>query len=127
MEKISRLLLLSATLFLSTFFVGCKPQEEPIALEDISLSPRKKVVEKALPVEKPVEIEQQQIPEIQSEERNKNKRLVIVKVTAKGLLVTNAIVTLSKVNYGKELFVEKKTDKTGTAKFFIKKNISRFT
>ncbi len=31
MKKISRLLLLSTTLFLSTFFVGCKPQEEQLS------------------------------------------------------------------------------------------------
>ena len=53
MKKISRLLLLSVTLFLSTFFVGCKPQEDPIALEDITLETPKKVVEKTLPAEKP--------------------------------------------------------------------------
>ena len=126
MKKISTLLLLSASFFLSTFFVGCKPQEEPIALEDITLSPHKKVVEKTSPPEKPVQIEHQQIPEIQSEEKNKNKRLVVVKVTAENVPIANATVTLSKISYGAEIFVEKKTDETGTAKFFIKKNISGF-
>jgi len=127
MKKISHLLLLSATLFLSTFFVGCKPQEEPIALEDITLSPSKKVVEKINP--KPTEenvVEQLQIPEIQSEERNKNKRLVVVNVTVDGGPAIGATVTLSKSTHGEDLFFEKKTDKTGVARFFINKSIKEF-
>ena len=67
MKKISTLLLLSATLFLSTFFVGCKPQEEPIALEDIKIKSTKKVVKKTPSVEKPVQIKQQQSSENQFE------------------------------------------------------------
>ena len=110
MKKISTLLLLSITLFLSTFFVGCKPQEEPIALEDISLSPREKVVEKInpKPAEKNVVEEQQQIPEIQSEEKNRNKRLVVVNVTVDGGPAIGSTVTLSKSTHGKDLFFEKK-------------------
>ena len=127
MKKISRLLLLSATLFLSTFFVGCKPQEEPLALEDISLSPREKVVEKINP--KPAKknvVEQQQSPEIQSEEKNKNKRLVVVNVTVNGGPAICATVSLSKSTHGEDLFFEKKTDKTGIARFFINKSIKEF-
>ena len=67
MEKTSHLLLLSITLFLSTFFVGCKPQEEPIALEDINLESTKKIAEKTSSVEEAVQIEQQQSAENQFE------------------------------------------------------------
>ena len=67
MKKTSHLLLLSATLFLSTFFVGCKPQGEPIALEDIKIESTKKVVKKTPSVEKPVQIKQQQSSENQFE------------------------------------------------------------
>jgi len=126
MKKISTLLLLSTTLFLSTFFVGCKPQEEPIALEDITLSPRKKVVEKTSPVEKSVQIEEQQSPEIQPEEKNKNKRLVVVNVTVDGGPAIGATVTLSKSTHGEDLFFEKKTEKTGCARFHINKSIKGF-
>ena len=128
MSKISTLLLLSVTLFLSTFFVGCKPQGEPIALEDISLSPRKKVVEKTSPIEKPVQIEQQEIPEIQSEENNKNKRLVVVSVTVDGGPAIGATVNLSSssVNRSGDLFIEQRTDGNGIAKIYIPKHISGF-
>ena len=130
MKKISRLLLLSATLFLSTFFVGCKPQEEPIALEDITLSPRKKVVEKInpKPAEENVVEEQLQIPEIQPEENNKNKRLVVVNVTVDGGPTIGATVNLSSssMNRNEALFIEKKTDESGIAEIYIPKNVSGF-
>ncbi|RLD11190.1 MAG: hypothetical protein DRI44_04245, partial [Chlamydiae bacterium] len=126
MKKISTLLLLSTALFLSAFFVGCKPQEEPIAFEDILTNFSNNVVKETKPIEKPVKIEQHQIPEIQPEERNKNKRMVIVKVTAEGKPAVEATVTLSKLSYGKELFFEKKSNDNGTAEFHIEKNISGF-
>jgi len=128
MRKISALLLLSTALFLSTFFVGCKPQEEPIALEDIGIKPHKKVVEKVKPIEKPVKIEQQQIPEIQPEEKNKNKRLVIVNVTMEGSPAIGATVNLSSssVNRSGDLFIEKRTDENGIARIYIPKSVSGF-
>lgn len=129
MSKIFHLSLLLVVLFLSTFFVGCKPQGEPIALEDITLSPRKKVVEKTLSVEKPVEIEQQQqIPGIQSEGKNKNKRLVVVNVTVDGGPAIGATVNLSSspVDRNGNLFIEKKTDENGIAEIYIPKHISGF-
>jgi len=127
MKKISAFLLLSTVFFLSTFFVGCKPQEEPIALEDIITNFTKKVVVPAKPIEKPVEIEeQQQIPEIQPEERNKNKRLVIVKVTAEGIPAVGATVTLASKTASGNYLREKQTDDDGKVKFEIPKAISYF-
>ncbi|RLD09318.1 MAG: hypothetical protein DRI44_08760 [Chlamydiae bacterium] len=102
MKKISTLLLLSTALFLSTFFVGCKPQEEPIALEDILTNFSNNVVEKKSPVEKPVEIKQQQIPENQFEgeitDIVENPTNVILKGMAflsNGLPVTNEFIICS--------------------------------
>ena len=126
MKKISALLLLSTTLFLSTFFVGCKPQEDPIALEDIGIKPHKKVVAPAKVLEKPVEIEQQQTPEIQPEEKNKHKRKVIVRVTVNNIPAANATVNLTSDNKNRFFFAEKKTDETGTVEIFIPKNIKEF-
>ena len=97
--------------FVSTFFVGCKPQEEPIALDDITLESTKKIIEKTKKIEKPALEKIKDIPETTSEEdKNKIKREVIVNVTAMKIPLEGATVTLvSQTSAGNVVF-EKQTD-----------------
>lgn len=109
MSKVYLFLRFFSLLFLSTFFVGCKPQEEPIISLDGDVRQSTKIVERTV-----------EEPEILPEENQivkENERLVIVNVTAGGEPVTNATVTLTA---GK--FIEKHTDINGVAKFSVKKN-----
>jgi len=109
----------------STFFVGCKPQEETIALEDITLGSSKKVIEKAKrnkKSEEPVFEKTKNVTEIKSEkdkDKNKIKREVIVNVTAMGTPLAGATVTLVSQTSAGNVVVEKQTDESGKAKFSL--------
>ena len=117
--------LLVIVIFLSTFFVGCKPQEEPIALEDIALKAPKEVKKK-----KPVRTilkEDVKKPEVKSEKvNNKFAQEVIVNVTAENVPLTGATVNLaSKTSAGNVVF-EKQTDTSGKAKFVLRQLLPFF-
>ena len=109
--------------FVSAFFVGCKPHEEPIALEDITLGTTKKVIEKAKRNEKseePVFEKAKNVAEIKPEnDKNKIKREVIVNVTALGTPLAGATVTLVSQTSAGNVVVEKQTDESGRAKFSL--------
>ena len=113
-------------LFLSTFFVGCKPQEKPIVPKKNNRNQSTKLVDKTDVVENSDFLEQSIDSEPEENIINNEKyREIIVNVTAEGSPIGNATVTLASVIHDSENFyAENQTDETGVAKFFIPKTIT---
>ena len=115
--------------FLSTIFVGCKPQELPTVPVKKVHEPVKKYIEKVVVTEKAAFVPDAEIIETFVEEEpvlKNDERSVIVNVTAEGSAVKDAMVTLASKTPGGNFLSEKKTDETGTAKFSISKTIFFF-
>jgi len=125
MIKKYAVLFIISLLFLSTFFVGCKPQEKPIVPKNINQKQSTKIVDKTDVPENSNFLEQSIDSEPEENIINNEKyREIIVNVTAEGSPIGNATVTLASVIQDSENFyAENQTDKTGVAKFFIPKTI----
>lgn len=110
-------------IFLSTFFVGCKPQESPIVPIKKEIKSTKKVVKKTdfFEEQTPSETLPEEEPALKE-----NHREVVVNVTAEGTPTANATVSLASRTASGNYLREKQTENSGTAKFSIPNSLQFF-